>query len=319
VKAAIVVEAGKTPIYGDFKEPVPGEGEVLITVRAAALSPLVRSQASGAHYSSSGQFPFVVGADGVGRLEDGRRVYFVLPRAPFGSMAEKSVVKSALCAPIPDDLDDESAAAIASSGFGSWTPLKERARLLAGETVLVNGATGATGRVAVQVAKHLGARKVVATGRDTEALKSTEALGADITIPLGDAGDAFENALKAQFSADGIDVVLDYLWGRSAERILIAAAKGGRGSKAMRFVSVGTTSGPTITLPSSLLRSTAITLLGSGIGSIPVDIVGKSIGEFLGVARSAGFEIATTIYPLSDVERVWPAPVDRSRIVFQVK
>src|SRR5580658_9532174 len=139
MKAAIVVEAGRTPIYGDFKEPVPANGEVLVRVRAAALSHVVKSRASGTHYSSSGQLPFVVGIDGVGRLDDGRRVYFALPRAPFGSMSEKTAVRAVQCIPLPDDLDDVTAAAIANPGMSAWAALKERARLTAGEIVLING------------------------------------------------------------------------------------------------------------------------------------------------------------------------------------
>ena len=186
MKAAIVVEAGQTPIYGDFKEPVPANGEVQVTVSAAALSNVVKSRASGTHYSSSGQPPFVVGIDGVGRLDDGRRVYFALPRAPFGSMSERTVILPSQCVSLPDDLDDVNAAAIANPGMSAWAAFKERARLTAGETVLVNGATGTAGRLAVQIAKYMGARKVVATGRNAEALKALSVLGADVTIPLGD-------------------------------------------------------------------------------------------------------------------------------------
>ena len=242
MKAAIVVEAGKTPIYGDFKEPAPAEGEVTVTVSAAALSNLVKSRASGTHYSSSGQPPFVVGVDGVGRLDDGRRVYFVLPRAPFGSMAETTVIRPSQSVSLPDDLDDVTAAAIANPGMSAWAAFKERARLTAGETVLVNGATGTAGRLAVQIAKYMGARKVVATGRNAEALKALSRLGADVTIPLGDGGDAFEDALKEQFGGDGIDVVLDYLWGQSAERIIIAGAKAGKDAVPIRFVQIGSMS-----------------------------------------------------------------------------
>src|SRR6202050_3061011 len=166
MKAAIVLGAGQTPMYRDFSEPLPSSGESRVTVAAAALSQVVKSRASGAHYSSSGQFPFVVGIDGVGRLDDGTRVYFVLPRAPYGSMAEQTVVPAAQCLPLPDGLDEATAAAIANPGMSSWAAFKERAQLKAGETVLVNGATGTAGRLAVQIAKHLGARKVIATGRN---------------------------------------------------------------------------------------------------------------------------------------------------------
>jgi NADPH:quinone reductase-like Zn-dependent oxidoreductase len=318
MKAAIVLEAGRTPIYGDFMEPVAGDGEIPVTVRAAALSNVVKSRASGTHYSSSGQLPFVVGIDGVGHLDDGRRVYFALPRAPFGSMSEKTVVPPSQCVSLPADLDDATAAAIANPGMSAWAAYKERAKLTAGEVVLVNGATGAAGRLAVQIAKFLGARKVVTTGRNAEALKVLCGLGADVTIPLGDAGVSFEHALKEQFGGDGIDVVLDYLWGQSAERIIIAGAKAGKDAVPIRFVQIGAVSAPNITLSSAALRSSAITLMGSGIGSIPMDRIMKSIGELLQATLPAGFEIATQSFPLSEVAHVWAAANSMPRKVFQM-
>jgi NADPH:quinone reductase-like Zn-dependent oxidoreductase len=317
MKAAIVVESGKTPIYGDFKEPVPANGEVQVTVSAAALSNAVRSRASGTHYSSSAQLPFVVGIDGVGRLDDGRRVYFALPQAPFGSMSEKTVIRPSQCVFLPDDLDDVTAAAIANPGMSAWAALKERAKLMTGETVLINGATGTAGRLAVQIAKHMGATKVVATGRNVKSLKALSALGADVTIPLGDTGDAFENALKEQFG-DGIDVVLDYLWGRSAERIIIAGAKAGKDAVPVRFVHIGSMSGPDITLPSAALRSSAITLMGSGIGSVPVERMVQSIDDLMKATVPAGFKIETKTFPLSQVEGVWAAADNMPRTVFEV-
>src|SRR5580700_2739850 len=318
MKAAIVAETGKPPSYGDFKEPVPTDGEAQLTVTAAALSNVVKSRASGRHYSSSGQPPFVVGIDGVGHLDDGRRVYFALPRAPFGSMAEKTVIRPSLCVSLPDDLDDVTAAAIANPGMSAWAAFKERARHTAGEAVLINGATGTAGRLAVQIAKYMGARKVVATGRNAEALKALSVMGADVTIPLGDAGDTFENAAREQFGGDGIDVVLDYLWGPSAERIIIAGAKAGKDAVPIRFVHIGSVSAPNITLPSAALRSSAITLMGSGIGSIPIDSIVKSIGELMEATVPGGFEIATKTFPLSEVERVWVAANNMPRIVFKI-
>lgn len=319
MKAAIVVEAGKTPIYGDFPEPVPARGEVLVTVSAAALSKVVKSRASGTHYSSSGELPFVVGIDGVGRLDDGRRLYFALPDAPLGSMSEKTVVRSSQCVFLPDDLDDVTAAAIANPGMSSWAALKERAGLAAGETVLVNGATGTAGRLAVQIAKHMGARKVVATGRNAQALEALSALGADVTIPIGDVGDAYEDALKEQFSGDGIDVVLDYLWGQSAERIIFAGAKAGRDGVPIRFVHIGSVSASDITLPSAALRSSTITLMGSGIGSISVDRIVKSIDDLMKATVPGGFAIETETFPLSEVANVWVAADSMPRTVFTVR
>jgi NADPH:quinone reductase-like Zn-dependent oxidoreductase len=318
MKAAIVVEAGKAPIYGEFREPVPANGEVQVTVSAVALSNVVKSRASGAHYSSSDQFPFVVGIDGVGRLDDGLRVYFALPDAPFGSMSEKTAVRPSQCVFLPDELDDVTAAAIANPGMSSWAALTARAKLTTGETVLVNGATGTAGCLAVQIAKYLGAGKVVATGRNVEALEALTALGADVTIPLGDVGDAFEDALKEQFGGDGIDVVLDYLWGPSAERIIIAGAKAGKDAVPIRFVHIGSVSAPNITLPSAALRSSAITLMGNGIGSIPVDGLLRSIGELTQATIPGGLEIATRTFPLSEVERVWAAASSMPRTVFEI-
>jgi NADPH:quinone reductase-like Zn-dependent oxidoreductase len=319
MKAAIVVEAGGTPIYGDFKEPVRRDGELLVTVSAAALSNVVKSRASGTHYSSSGDLPFVVGIDGVGHLDDGRRVYFALPGSPFGSMSEKTVIRPAQCVFLPDDLDDVTAAAIANPGMSSWTALKERARLAAGETVLINGATGTAGRLAVQIAKYMGAGKVVATGRNVQALEALTALGADVTIPVGDAGDAFEDALKEQFCDDGIDIVLDYLWGQSAERIIFAGAKAGRDAVPIRFVHIGSVSASDITLPSAALRSSAITLMGSGIGSVPVERIVKSIDDLLNATVPGGFGIETKTVALSEVEQAWGASKSMPRTVFTIR
>jgi len=320
MKAAIVLEMGKAPVYGDFKEPVAGNGEVRIHVTAAALSNVVRSRASGTHYSSSGDLPFVVGIDGVGRLDDGRRVYFVLPRPPLGSMSERTAVRSGQCVALPDGLDDVTAAAIANPGMSAWAALKERAKLAAGETVLVNGATGTAGRLAVQIAKYMGAKKVIATGRNIEALKSLAGigdLGADVTIPLVEDGDALEEVFQGQF-ADGVDVVIDYLWGPSAERLIIAGAKAGKDAVPIRFVQVGAASAPDITLPSAALRSSAIDLMGSGIGSIPVDRLVKSIDDLLLATVPGGFEIATKTIPLAAVEETWTSAGNMPRTVFQV-
>jgi NADPH:quinone reductase-like Zn-dependent oxidoreductase len=315
MKAAIVRGAGQTPVYGNFAEPVPSPGHNRIEVTAAAISHVVKSRASGKHYSSSDQFPFVVGIDGVGRLDDGRRVYFAMPKAPYGSMAERAVVPSAQCLILPDDLGDVTAAAIANPGMSSWAAYTERAKLTAGETVLVNGATGTAGRLAVQIAKHLGAKKVIATGRNADALQSVMALGADVTIPLVESETALEDRFKEQF-AEGVDVVIDYLWGKSAERLLIAGAKAGADAVPIRFVQIGAVSGPDITLPSAALRSSAIELMGSGLGSVPLDRFVCCIGKLLQATMPGGFKIAAKPVSLSEVEQAWPKDDSTRRTVF---
>jgi NADPH:quinone reductase-like Zn-dependent oxidoreductase len=317
VKAAMVRGAGQTPVFADFADPMPQSGESRIRVTAAAISQVVKSRASGTHYSASGQFPFVVGIDGVGQLENGRRIYFVLPRLPYGSMAELTVVPTGQCLPLPDELDDVTAAAIAIPGMSSWAAYKERAKLKAGETVLVNGATGTAGRLAVQIAKHLGAKKVIATGRNTEALRALAALGSDVTIPLVESEAALEDSFKEQF-AQGVDVVVDYLWGKSAERLLIAAAKAGAEAVPVRFVQIGAVSGPNITLPSAVLRSSPIELMGSGINSIPRQCFINAVGGVLQATTPGGFQIAAKPVPLSEVEQAWLKDDSSRRTVFTV-
>jgi NADPH:quinone reductase-like Zn-dependent oxidoreductase len=317
MKAALVRAAGETPVYGDFNDPLAGDGEVVIEVGAAALSHVVRSRASGAHYSTRATYPFVAGIDGVGRRADGARIYFALPRAPFGAMGERTVVAAALTAPVPDELDDVTAAALANPGMSSWAALVERARLKPGETVLVNGATGAAGRLAVQIARHLGAGKVIATGRNTAALAEVGRLGADTILALDGDWDGLEARLLPLFAA-GVDVVLDYLWGKSAERILIAGAKAAPERRPIRYVEIGSLSGPDIVLPSAVLRAASFELMGSGIGSIPLPRMVAATGELLAAAGPAGFQIATRALPLAEVARAWALPDDGRRTVLTV-
>jgi NADPH:quinone reductase-like Zn-dependent oxidoreductase len=317
MKAAIVRGVGQTPVYDVFEEPVASPTENRIRVTAAPLSQLARARASGQHYSSSGQFPLIAGVDGVGRLDDDRRVYFILPKAPYGSMAEQAVVPFPQCLPLPEELDDVTAAAIANPGMSSWAAYLERAKLKAGETVLINGATGTSGRLAVQIAKHLGARKIITTGRNLGILHSLVALGANVTIALGESEAALEDRFAEEFAA-GVDVVIDYLWGKSAEILLRASAKAGADGVPVRFVQVGAASGSDITLPGATLRSAAIELMGSGLGSVRGDRLIACIGDLLKATVTSGFKIATRGVPLSEVESAWHTNDSNLRIVFTV-
>lgn len=312
MKAAIVTHAGQTPTFGDFQEPQEREGEVAIAVAAAALNPLSRARVAGSHYSADGQFPFVAGVDGVGRLDNGQRVYFLLPRAPFGAMAERTVVPAGHCIAVPDDLDDASAAAIANPGMSSWAALVERARIAPGETVLINGATGASGRLAVKIARHLGASRVIATGRNTAML---ELLQADAIIPLGEDPDALEGAFSAQF-ANGVDIVLDYLWGSSARSLLVAAAKPHSDRRPIRFVQIGSAGGPEIAFPAAILRSSPIEAMGSGLGSIGMDRLVAAVGAVLQAAGPAGLTLEYETIDLAKVESAWGDKDNGRRILF---
>ncbi len=230
MRAAIMNITGAAPGAGRLRGAVAAAGRELISVTASALSQFSKSRSAGSHYSSGGFAPSVAGVDGVGLTADGRRVYFVLPEAPYGALAEKCLVRTSRCIPVPDGLDDVTAAAIANPGMSAWAALVERAGLRAGETVLVNGATGSAGRLAVQLAKYLGAGRVIGTGRNESALRELAALARNAVIPFALDGSnprgakQYEDALKAEF-AQGIDVVIDYLWGVSAKTIIVAIAK----------------------------------------------------------------------------------------------
>jgi len=320
MKAAVVKGPGQQPQFTDFPEPIVKEGEELIAVRAAALSHFTKARASGAHYSFDGMFPAVAGADGVGTTHDGRRVYFVLPEVPNGAMAEKTVVRSRQCIDLPTGIDDVTAAAIANPGMSAWAALMERAHLQAGETVLINGATGTAGRLGVQIAKYLGASKVIATGRDAKALEEVRGLGADVVIPFDldpsnpQGSKQYEAELKQQFAAE-INVVVDYLWGKSAETVIVAIAKAVDDATPVRFVHVGAASGGDIELQGAALRSSAIVLMGSGNKSIPMPRLLTSIRSLFEAFVPGRFSIRTKAVPLAEIEETWDDN-GKSRIVF---
>jgi NADPH:quinone reductase-like Zn-dependent oxidoreductase len=320
MRAAVVRVQGEPPVYGEFDDPVVGPGETLVTVRAAAVSPLVLSRAAGAHYSSRANGPFVPGIDGVGTTPEGRRVYFAFPRPPFGSLAERVPVRTTELVELPAGLEDATAAAAANPGMSCWIPLRRFARVRPDEAVLVNGATGAAGHAAVQVAKYLGAGRVIATGRSEAELATLRALGADTLLPIGASLEAFRTSVRTLAREARLGTVLDYLWGPTAEAIL--AALGGpeapRGSDRVRFIHVGGLAGPTVTLDGSILRSSGVELLGSGLGSSTFEELRTGIGEFLRAFDEGHFQLETEVHPLSEAARAWGRTGGARRVVFRV-
>jgi NADPH:quinone reductase-like Zn-dependent oxidoreductase len=314
MKAAIIMDAGQNPVYGDFRDPVAELGTTLIHVTASSISHVTRGRASGRHYSSSSTHGFIPGIDGTGVTSDGKRVYFLLPEAPYGAMAELSVVDERHTVKLPDGLRDEDAAAMAIPGMSSWAALVERAKLRAGETVLINGATGTSGRLAIQIARHLGASRVIATGRNASSFDDLHALGADVTIQLTQDSEALGKAFMKEFER-GVDIVLDYLWGASAEALIVAAARAGADGVPIRYIEIGSMSGAEITLPSAALRSSALELMGSGIGSVPFPKLLSAVEGVLTNAIAAGFKVATKTIPLADVNRAWSDESADRRVV----
>ena len=317
MKAAVVSSFTEPPRYEDFAAPTPAPGETLVRVRAAALSQLVKSQASGKHYSSTeGGFPFIPGVDGVGEA-GGRRVYFAFPTAPYGAMAETTVVKEAYCIPLPDGVSDVTAAAIGNPGMSSWAALTERAKFVAGETVLINGATGTSGRLAVQIAKYLGAARVIATGRNAASIEGLAEIGADVLVPLDDTPESLANTFRETIRTNRVNVILDYLWGASAQSIFAALSGHGSGEAEprIRYVQIGSITGNTVTLPASALRSSGLELLGSGLGSVSNEGLLRSIGGVLNAVVAGRLTIDALAVPLADVHAGWNS-ADSGRIVF---
>jgi NADPH:quinone reductase-like Zn-dependent oxidoreductase len=314
--AAMVEDFSLPPRCRETAPPSANQGEAVLQVRAAALSNLVRSQANGSHYSSSTTLPFIPGNDGVGVDADGSRVYFISPRSPFGSMAEYTVVSRSMTIPLGAEIDDAIAAALGNPGLATWGSLLGRAQLEPGEGVMINGATGIAGKQAIQVAKYLGASKIIATGRDEEVLAQLGVLGASETISLRQPEDDLLRRFKSALS--GVQVVLDYLWGPSAELILKAAAGHGspQGEPRIRFVQIGSISGNTITLPAQLLRSSGIELLGSGLGSLSSKQILQSLTRMFAAVNETHFAIDIDKVPLAKVEEAWTRKEDGRRIVF---
>jgi len=315
--AAVVRSFDVPPGYETFQTPEPsGEHEIAVNVLAAGLHPRVRSGASGSHYTSTDTLPLIPGIDGVGRAADGQLLYFVAFDSAFGTMAEQTVVDRRRAAVLPDGADVPAIAAGMNPGMSSWLALRKRIAFEAGHKVLVLGATGNAGQMAVQIAKFLGAGHVVAAGRDAERLAGLTRLGADETVSL--AGDPDEIARALAVAAADVDVVIDYLWGSVTDQAIPALVKGrAERSRPLWWIQIGSMAGMTITLPSAALRAANLQLLGSGQGSLTTAGIVAELPELAAQITAGTFVVDPVSTPLSDVESAWSAPTaPGQRIVF---
>lgn len=309
MKAAVLHTIGKPPHFEQFSEPIAKENEVIVHVRAAALKPIDKQMASGSHYAAFRELPAVCGNDGVGCLDDGKRVFFAGCRPPYGGMAERTVVCSSRCFPIPDSINDDVAAAVFNPGLSAWGALAWRAQLAPGETVLILGATGVTGKLAIQTAKLLGAGRVIAAGRSEQVLRTLPDLGADATIRLDEPGRDLTEAFVREAGKTGFDIIIDYLWGPPTEALLAAITRRDftSASSRVRLVEVGESAGTTISLPAATLRSSRLEILGAGSGSAPAspEMWMEALRQLLANVASGALRIDTDRVPLADVEEVW--------------
>ncbi len=316
MKAAVLHALGKAPRCDEFAEPAAGAEEALVRVRAASLKAIDRQLASGSHYASPRELPVVCGTDGVGELEDGTRVFFGGPRRPYGAMAERTVAPRAFCFPVPPGIDDDTAAALPNPGVSAWLSLTHRAKLAPGEMVLILGATGVTGQLAVQMAKLLGAKRVIGAGRNDRVLRRLRELGADATIQLEQPADSLKQAFAREAADAGFDVIIDYVWGRPTEALLAAITKSEFAvvTKETRLVQVGESAGPTIALPAAVLRSTALTILGTA-GIPSREVLVDAMQQVMARAARGEVRIETERVPLPDIEGAWQRQESGRRIV----
>ena len=314
MKAATVTRFGENPRYLDALEPVASGGyEVVVDVVAAALSPRVRSQAEGSHYTSSGELPVIPGIDGVGRLGDGSLVYFLLPDTAQGAMAERAVIDVRRSVPLPQDADPLAVAAAMNPVMASWVALRQRISFTKGHKVMVFGATGNAGQAAVQVAHRLGAGEIVAAGREIGRVADLAAHGATRFVELNaDSEDVARNLADA---GKDVDVVVDFLWGEPTRRALYAIIPNRtRDGQTLNWIQIGSVAGAECAIPSAALRAVDLRLIGSGQGSVDprryreeIKILAREIGAF---------DIPARAVPLRNVEDAWADTSAKERIVF---
>jgi NADPH:quinone reductase-like Zn-dependent oxidoreductase len=315
MKAAVLCELGKPPRFAEFSDPAAGAGEAIVRVLAASLKPIDRQLAAGTHYASPRALPVVCGTDGVGQLADGTRIFFGGPRRPYGAMAEQTVVPAGFCFSVPEGLDDARAAALPNPGVSALLSLNSRARVAKGETVLILGATGITGTLAVQIAKLLGAGRVVAAGRNPEALERLPELGADATIQLDQPEEELKKAFTREGGDGGFHVIIDYVWGRPTEVLLAAITRSefAAVNPEIRLLQVGESAGPAISLHAAVLRSTALTILGTA-GMPAPEVLVAAMHQVLAWGAAGTIRIETEQVRLSDIEQAWQR-TERQRLV----
>lgn len=306
MKAAVLHEFGGIPRYEDFPDPVAGDGEVVVDVKAVAVENVDKAVAAGTHFAARQflpELPAIVGFDGIGTLPDGAVVGFSQPRAPYGALAERTVVPAQNTIPAAEGIDPAIAVVISSAVTGF--AIKTAAGFTPGETVLVQGATGVAGRLAVQVARLLGAGRVIATGRNDDALAEVTALGADAVINTA----VDDDELVAAFAAEadgGYDVVLDFLWGRPTElllKALVPSQIGGR-SKPTRLVQAGESAGAQIALPADSIRTSGLEIYGVGKG-LDAQTVTDAYNQIVQWTRDGKLIVGIERTPLSDIEAAW--------------
>ncbi|MDG6105833.1 zinc-binding alcohol dehydrogenase family protein [Dactylosporangium aurantiacum] len=305
--AAVITAFDAPPSYREHPEPVAaGEHDLVVDVLAAGLHHLTRAKANGSHYSSTGALPLVPGADAVVRDAQGRLRYAALDDTPFGTFADRTVIDERRSVVLPDEVDPVRIAAAMNPAMSSWVALRRRIDFRPGGRVLILGATGNAGRMAVQIAKLLGAAHVTAAGRDPARLAALPALGADQTVTF----DQIERAADA-------DVVIDYVWGEPSAGAMIPllTARTDRGAP-LTWIQIGSLAGRTAPIPSAALRAARLQLVGSGIGSVPARHFLEELPALAAAVTRGEIDVRARAVPLAEVSHAWTTAATDERIVF---
>jgi NADPH:quinone reductase-like Zn-dependent oxidoreductase len=307
MKAAILNSADSAPVYGDFAELEGGAGTEVVDLVAAGIHHVTRSVATGRHYSSGGAFPVIPGLNAVARTAAGELVFTASGQPPYGTFAERMPSPDAMRFPLPAAASPEAVAAGLNPGMGSWLPLQ--ARLAETEklgTVLVLGATGITGYLAVQNALLLGAERVIGAGRSLSGLERAAAAGARTVALSGDA-DADATALAGALDTGGPTLVLDFVWGPVAETAFRALASGkfGEDDSEIKYVQIGSLAGAEAAVPSALLRSRKVTISGSGAGSVSGADIKTQIPRYIQLIGDGSVDVPFRTFPLSEIGTAW--------------
>jgi NADPH:quinone reductase-like Zn-dependent oxidoreductase len=291
MRAAVIHTIGEVPAVGEYDEPQAGDGEAIVEVTLAGLNPVDRLRAEGYEYLSP-KAPFVAGREGVGRL-NGRRVYFNEAVEPYGSFAERALVRADELLNVPADLSDEMAVPLGIAGLSGWLPLTHDTQLQGGERVLVTGATGMVGQIATQAAKLLGASYVVAAGRHRQTLWSLLDRGADDIVVLEDDPAA---AISAA-AGDGFDVVVDCVFGAPFTAALNCTAPGGT------VVVVGLTAGTEVKLDFFSLYMRRI--VSHSLTRVPVAERQRAFDAMAEHAVARRLKVNAQCYELDDIATAW--------------
>lgn len=292
---AAVLSQSSGPDFGDFEDPSPSSGQVLVEVSAAAINPIDLILARG-HVAVPGFQPIVPGREGVGFV-NGRRVYFSSLGNPFGSMAEKSIATEDRLFDVPEGVSDGDALSMGIAGLTAWLSLSHSARLEKGEHVVILGASGAVGLLAVQAARLLGAGRIVAAARSESGLVRATKAGADAVVLLQDGKDAADELKRA--SGGRIDVIIDPIWGPFAVAALQAASAGSR------MVQIGNSAGQQVVFNPAFMRMGEKRLLGFSSSAVSSSERADLFKRLCTYKLKGEMGIAVDEIPLSDVADAW--------------